>query len=284
MSIYPDFLNRHLLERLEPLQLRIISAVILGAITLSAIVFGGWLLTILVTFMTITAFREYLFLVQKQKHKSIEYVGYAALTASCLVAGAIAVSLGFVPLLIGFVILAVMTHIYTALDMKKAWQWIAGGLFYVAVPALSMIWLRQSGDNLTPDMPFLLLLLPMLGVWATDTGAYFSGRAIGGAKIAPKISPNKTWAGLFGGMLAASLVMGFIAIFVKMDFAAVYFLLGALLAVIAQIGDFFESWLKRNAGVKDSGTLIPGHGGILDRVDGVLTALPLFALFVLFIF
>lgn len=115
-------------------------------------------------------------------------------------------------------------------------------------------------------------------VIATDTGAYASGRAIGGPKIAPKISPSKTWAGLGGGMLAAALVT--VAIFYSNVGArafgelrvmtAVAFGLGALLAVLAQAGDFLESWLKRRAGVKDSSRLIPGHGGVLDRVDGLL--------------
>lgn len=112
-------------------------------------------------------------------------------------------------------------------------------------------------------------------VIATDTGAYFSGRAIGGPKIAPAISPSKTWAGLFGGMTAAALVsIGFFysnvgeRAFGKMGLIAL--LIGAFLAVVAQSGDFFESWLKRRAGMKDSSNLIPGHGGVLDRVDGLL--------------
>ncbi len=110
---------------------------------------------------------------------------------------------------------------------------------------------------------------------ATDVGAYFSGRSIGGPKIAPKISPSKTWAGLGGGMLAAALVsLAFFysnvgdRAFSPMGLVALG--IGAALAVIAQSGDFFESWLKRRAGVKDSSNLIPGHGGVFDRVDGLL--------------
>ncbi len=111
-------------------------------------------------------------------------------------------------------------------------------------------------------------------VIATDTGAYFSGRAIGGPKIAPRISPSKTWAGLAGGMVAAGLVsLGFFASngggpLTAMGLAA--FAIGAVLAIVAQAGDFLESWLKRRAAVKDSSNLIPGHGGVLDRVDGLL--------------
>ncbi len=106
-------------------------------------------------------------------------------------------------------------------------------------------------------------------VWATDTGAYFSGRAIGGPRLAPRLSPNKTWAGLIGGMVSAAAVAAVIASFVQ-GAAALLALLGALLAIVAQTGDLAESALKRHAGVKDSGRLIPGHGGILDRVDGLM--------------
>ncbi len=111
-------------------------------------------------------------------------------------------------------------------------------------------------------------------VIATDTGAYFSGRTIGGPKIAPRISPSKTWAGLGGGMLAAGLVsLGFFmsnggAPLSLIGLAA--FAIGSLLAVVAQAGDFLESWLKRRAAIKDSSNLIPGHGGVLDRIDGLL--------------
>ncbi len=111
-------------------------------------------------------------------------------------------------------------------------------------------------------------------VIATDTGAYFSGRTIGGPKIAPRISPSKTWAGLGGGMLAAGLVsLGFFVsngggAFTVIGLAA--FAIGAVLAIVAQAGDFLESWLKRRAAIKDSSNLIPGHGGILDRIDGLL--------------
>lgn len=118
-----------------------------------------------------------------------------------------------------------------------------------------------------------------------DTGAYFTGRAIGGPKIAPRISPSKTWAGLFGGMAFAGLWLGVVA--GAFHYTTGYdnysdlaeaagpdvlgaILVGVLLAAVAQMGDFFESWLKRRAGVKDSSRLIPGHGGVFDRIDGLI--------------
>ena len=159
----------------------------------------------------------------------------------------------------------------------KVGGWFAGAI-YVAWASLALI-----------AMPLELVGLTLGAVIFTDTGAYFTGRALGGPKIAPRISPSKTWSGLVGGMVASG---AFCAIAVALLrymlgglqgsaaprfgpalFAtpvAMAFGLGALLAVAAQAGDFLESWLKRRAGVKDSSNLIPGHGGLFDRVDGML--------------
>ena len=141
---------------------------------------------------------------------------------------------------------------------------LLGGAIYIGLAVAALV-----------QMPVEVVLGIVAIVVATDTGAYFSGRAIGGAKIAPKISPSKTWAGLVGGMTAAGLV-SFAFFFSNVGDRAfsymgvVAILIGAMLAVLAQTGDFFESWLKRRAGVKDSSNLIPGHGGVFDRVDGLL--------------
>jgi phosphatidate cytidylyltransferase len=145
---------------------------------------------------------------------------------------------------------------------------IAGALFgvvYIGAAALILGGLRNFG--------IVPVLIPLLCVIATDVGAYFAGRAIGGPKIAPSISPAKTWAGLAGGMAASMLALYLIDQFMVWNalFAEIG-LLGAGLAIVAQAGDFLESWMKRKAGVKDSGALIPGHGGLLDRVDGLLAA------------
>lgn len=105
-------------------------------------------------------------------------------------------------------------------------------------------------------------------VWATDIGAYFAGRAFGGARLAPKISPSKTWSGLIGGMVAALIASATIGD--RAGIAGVPLWIGLFMGLLAQIGDLAQSWMKRRAGVKDSGKLIPGHGGLFDRVDGVL--------------
>ncbi len=105
-------------------------------------------------------------------------------------------------------------------------------------------------------------------VWATDVGAYFAGRAIGGPKLAPVISPKKTWAGFYGGVAAAT-VLGTLWVYLT-GLGATYLLLAPLFSAAAQGGDLFESWMKRRAGVKDSGTMLPGHGGVFDRLDGLI--------------
>ncbi|WP_242130288.1 phosphatidate cytidylyltransferase [Sphingobium sp. Sx8-8] len=150
---------------------------------------------------------------------------------------------------------------------------LALGVPYICVPVMALLFLREQ----TPNAYGLLLALWAMGlVWATDIGAYFAGRSIGGPKLAPRVSPSKTWSGLGGGILAA-LMVGFLLY----RFAQLPIQLAAasgLLAVAAQLGDLLESWMKRRAGVKDSGTLLPGHGGVMDRLDGVVAAAPLAAL------
>lgn len=151
--------------------------------------------------------------------------------------------------------------------------WLFFGAVYVSGAALAMVQVR---DNYSFWGVLFVYILPIIAV---DVGAYFVGRAIGGPKIAPKLSPSKTWAGLIGGAIGASVITvgvvmsGFLPEQLgaaSLSAIALAIGAGALIAVIAQIGDFFESWLKRRAGVKDSSNLIPGHGGVFDRVDGFL--------------
>jgi phosphatidate cytidylyltransferase len=115
---------------------------------------------------------------------------------------------------------------------------------------------------------FPLVYWVMVITWSTDICAYFAGRSIGGPKLAPRISPNKTWAGLIGGMAGAA-VFGYIVAHL-LELGAPFLYIGAAMGAISQGGDLYESWIKRRAGVKDSGTILPGHGGVLDRLDGLL--------------
>lgn len=155
--------------------------------------------------------------------------------------------------------------------------WRLCGAIYCAIGAAVLIALRDL------PMGIFAVLLLVGAVIGTDVGAYFSGRTFGGPKIAPRISPSKTWAGLAGGAVGASLVLWLLFQTIGTESwtmlassgtaLGVLALLGAgcVTAVVAQAGDFFESWMKRRAGVKDSGRLLPGHGGLFDRVDGLLS-------------
>jgi phosphatidate cytidylyltransferase len=140
------------------------------------------------------------------------------------------------------------------------------GVPYVALPVMALVLLRSHSV-----WGVHAIMWVMLVVWATDTFAYFAGRVLGGPKLAPILSPKKTWSGLIGGMLGAGVISAVYAAFMLPGWFALS-LVAATLAVVAQMGDIFESALKRTYNVKDSGYLIPGHGGVLDRVEGLVAA------------
>ena len=145
-------------------------------------------------------------------------------------------------------------------------DWIAAGTLYIGLPGIALIWLRDLPDGLAVVIWLLLV------VWAVDIFAYVAGRAIGGPKLWPAVSPKKTWAGLIGGVLASAIVGGALAFVEEGRDPVRLAVLAAVLAVVAQGGDLLESAVKRHFGVKDASDIIPGHGGLLDRVDGLLTA------------
>lgn len=151
----------------------------------------------------------------------------------------------------------------------------AAGPLYVGLASLSLVILRQSAPH--PDW---ILLIFFAAVWATDTGALFLGNLIGGPKLAPVLSPNKTWAGFLGGIACAALAAMLVALPLRAALVpAIVF--GVIVALAGHLGDLFESMMKRRAGRKNSGSLIPGHGGVLDRIDSTLFAAPVAALLVL---
>jgi len=163
----------------------------------------------------------------------------------------------FLPALTAFAAMAGLGLLFGAATRRVAAGW---GFVYLALPAFALLVLSWVYAG--------LVFWVMVVTWATDIFAYFAGRAIGGPKLAPKVSPNKTWAGLVGGVIGAGLAGWGIAWLFDLGFPFQW--LGAPMAVLAQAGDLYESWVKRRAGVKDSGTLLPGHGGVLDRLDGLL--------------
>ncbi|WP_343562803.1 phosphatidate cytidylyltransferase [Kiloniella sp. b19] len=149
---------------------------------------------------------------------------------------------------------------------RERCRWYLLGSVYISLSCLAIDWLRGL-----PEIGMGKVIWLFAIVWATDIGAYFVGKTIGGPKVLPIISPNKTWAGLFGGMFFAAIFSYVIGRYFELPSGNLELLvIGMLLAIIAQAGDFFESYLKRKSDKKDSGRLIPGHGGILDRIDGLM--------------
>jgi phosphatidate cytidylyltransferase len=185
--------------------------------------------------------------------------------------------------IVAFIVsIAAVIEWYGLVAMRKMGSlhlfWVFIGLVYIIVPIYILVWLR----NYEPaGLQFVLWFFVV--IWATDTGAYFSGKIIGGPKLAPRVSPNKTWAGFFGGIGFAVIMSLFLKVYAHpMIGLWVIITAGVLLSIIGQFGDLLESWCKRRFGVKESGSMIPGHGGILDRIDAILLSAPIAALMLFF--
>jgi phosphatidate cytidylyltransferase len=262
--------------------LRFASGAVLAASTLAALWFGGLAFAALIAVAVFMAWGEWFRLVHQfpgilpgQSGRAL-WPGLSLAAASALPAVGWAAG-GF--LLMGVVAMAQVASATSA----KCGLWLALGALYVAMPGLAMVWLRDR-----PITGFELVLWLFVVIWASDSLAYGLGHWIGGPKLAPRISPGKTWAGLGGAVLGAviagvglgvSLGVG-LGFFASENQLAVLGLGAAALGLVGQVGDLLESAIKRRAGVKDSGRLIPGHGGILDRLDSTLAAAPLMALIV----
>lgn len=184
----------------------------------------------------------------------------ALLIACALVAAAVG---GTVFAVLVAAVATLMFYEWTKLTQGWGTAWYMSGFVYALVPALSLLWIRERDAH-----GLELLLWVFFVTWSTDIGAYFVGRSLGRRKLAPSISPGKTVEGLYGGIVAATLIAG--AWVLAMGLPRPLLALAPLLAIAAQAGDLFESWMKRRAGVKDSGTWLPGHGGVLDRLDGLV--------------
>lgn len=258
------------------LRVRVLSALVLALPALAAVYVGGLLFDLLLGVVVLLMAFEWDRLCAGPRDSSkindpATWALVLAIIAVVLAAVLQAPALALWLTLAGF---AAVFLIARGID-RRAPLLQALGAFYIGVPYVALVWLR---DDPAVGLATVFWLLGV--VWATDTGALFAGRSIGGPKLAPVISPNKTWAGLAGGMLAAAIVGAVFALWLgsPVIFAA---LISAGLAVVAQAGDLVESLVKRHFGVKDSGTIIPGHGGIFDRVDGLLAVAPVWALVVL---
>ncbi|NVN86349.1 MAG: phosphatidate cytidylyltransferase [Rhodopseudomonas sp.] len=247
------------------LLMRVAAALVLAPGAIALAYAGGWPWATLVTVVAVGLYVEWLTVIGAARNWRLIAAGAVALAASglCLALGRIDASLAAI----------VFGLVAVAVSNPPPRRWALTGFCYAAAALLASILVRND-----PVEGFAALILILLVVWVTDIGGYFAGRGIGGPKLWPRVSPKKTWAGAIGGFLA-SLVIG--AVFAAFGLGKLLplLMLAAVLSTISQIGDLFESAVKRQFGVKDSSHIIPGHGGLLDRLDGYVAAAVFAALF-----
>lgn len=249
------------------LGLRAASAAVLGPVALFCLWYGGAAWAALVALAAVGLGLEWSALCGAPLGRGAAGAVPLALAAALLVAGW-ATILGHP--VVAVVVLVLGGGLAGALGRRWAPVW---GVAYLGLAVMALAWLRADPVAGRANVLFVLLI-----VWASDIGAYVAGRLIGGPKLAPRISPAKTWSGAIGGLVAA-VAAGGAAVWGLDDGVPWQTLpVAALLSIASQGGDLFESALKRHYGVKDSGRLIPGHGGLFDRLDGLVAAAPMAAL------
>lgn len=250
---------------------RLLTALILIPLALGSVIAGGRLYAAVIAAMTIFLLFEWTRMVDGAELRR----GFYALSATTAVAAYLAAG-GMA----GWALLAALLGggLATLLEWPKPnpQSWPAIGAGYIIVPCVAALWLRRDA----PEGEFLTLLL-FISVWAADSGAYLVGKALGGPKLVPRISPRKTWAGALGAVVFAGIAAGGLALIIRPSEAGGSWLLGMVIGVAAVLGDIAESYLKRRYGLKDSGGAFPGHGGVLDRLDGFLFAVLALATIVL---
>jgi phosphatidate cytidylyltransferase len=247
------------------LSTRIIAAAVLIPLAIAIAYAGGWLWTALVTLAAIGLYVEWLMVVGAAAEKRVVATGIAALAVAgfSLAIGRIDAALAVFA--IGLAAVVLMT--------PERRNWAAAGFLYAGVAEIASVLLRLDAVK-----GFVALVFVLLIVWVTDSGGYFAGRGIGGPKLWPRVSPKKTWAGAIGGLVASFAVACAFAV-LDLGKAGPLLTIGGVLSVVSQLGDLFESAVKRRFGVKDSSQIIPGHGGLLDRLDGFVAAVAMAALF-----
>jgi phosphatidate cytidylyltransferase len=218
-----------------------------------------------VTLASVGLYVEWLTVVGEARRTRVVASGAAALAMAGLLLALGRIEASLVVLLLGLAAVASLT--------SERRIWAVTGFGYAAAAELASILVR-----LDPDKGWTALMLILLVVWVTDIGGYFAGRGIGGPKLWPRVSPNKTWAGAIGGFAASVAIAAGFAAF-DLGRTVPLLVLGSVLSIASQLGDLFESAVKRRFGVKDSSHIIPGHGGLLDRLDGFVAAVVLAAVF-----
>lgn len=248
------------------LLLRIASAVVLAPLAVAAAYFGGWFFIAFWTVAALAVWWEWVGMVGPADRSVVLATGVCAL----LLEGVL-VATGNLLIALMVVALGGLAAVVTA--GRQAWL-VAGGLVYASALLISVSLIRDDAQY-----GFLALMVLFAVVWGTDIGGYFAGRAIGGPKLAPVLSPKKTWSGAIGGALAGIAAVVAVAAAAALPNLLMLALVALVLSVFSQAGDLFESWLKRTFGVKDASGLIPGHGGVMDRLDGFIFAAAVAALF-----
>ena len=247
------------------LMMRVIAALVLAPAAIAIAYAGGWLWAALVTLAAIGLYVEWLMIVGAARETRVIASGVAALVLAGLWLALGRIDAALIVLAIGLVAVALLS--------PERRIWTAAGFVYAAAAELASVLVR-----LDQIQGFAALMLVLLIVWVSDIGGYFAGRSIGGPKLWPRVSPKKTWAGAIGGFsLSLVVAAGFAAS--GLGKAGPLLLLGAVLSMASQLGDLFESAVKRRFGVKDSSHIIPGHGGLMDRLDGFVAAVVLAAIF-----
>jgi phosphatidate cytidylyltransferase len=242
------------------LKLRLASAFVLMPLAIAAVWLGGWALAVLVVLAAAGMGWEW---------ARLSGVESGLVRATVAAAGPVAALLAAAGTPLYAVLLAAAATVAVAAlaraSAAPAPGWTAAGTLWLSIPCIALLWIAAGGAG----RPLLLWLFAV--VWASDAGAYAVGRALGGPRLAPRLSPNKTWSGALGGLACAG-ITGLAAAFIAGAAPVAMVALSLVLSVFAQGGDLAESLAKRRFGAKDSGALIPGHGGLLDRLDSLLTA------------
>jgi phosphatidate cytidylyltransferase len=240
------------------LLLRIGAALVLAPAAIAIAYAGGWPWAILATLVAIGLLVEWLTIVGAAKDWRLVGVAGVSLLLSGVALGAGSASWSLFMIALGVPAVAALS------GDKRGWT--TAGLGYAAAAMIASILLRSDQAD-----GFAALMLVLLIVWVTDIGGYFAGRGIGGPKLWPRVSPKKTWAGAIGGfVLSLAVATGFVL--AGHGKLVPFLLLAVVLSTVSQLGDLFESAVKRKFGVKDSSQIIPGHGGLLDRLDGFVAA------------
>jgi phosphatidate cytidylyltransferase len=253
------------------LKLRIVSALVLAPVVLGAIILGSPFFEIVMIVAGLAMAWEWDRLCGDRKFGP----GGAVVSAALVVIGLAAVLDRYDIALIAIAAATVIAYVAARLGATVRPGWAAAGAIVIGVPCLAAIWLRSD-----PEFGLHIVIWLIGAVWATDVGGYVFGRTIGGPKLAPRISPGKTWSGL-GGAVAMAAAWGVAwGYWSAAPDPWMIGLLGGVVGVVAQCGDLSVSFVKRRFGVKDASNLIPGHGGVLDRFDGLLSTAPTLALFI----